>query len=496
MARCVTLVTLAVVAAMASPVAAQLTSDTIVRGLRNPIAIAADPTDSSILFIAEQDGVIRIARDGMLVDQPLLDLRAEIGSGGERGLLGLALAPDYAHSRRLFVNFTNRVGDTVIARFTRHVDLPLRVEPTSRLDLQWPDGRRFIEQPFSNHNGGHLAFGPDGYLYIGLGDGGSGGDPMNLAQNPGTLLGKMLRIDVGVSDEDPRGYRVPEDNPFAGATANHALAEIWALGLRNPWRYSFDDRTRGGTSALIIADVGQNAREEINFEPAGRGGRNYGWRLREGRLPYDDRAPATVVPLTEPIHDYGRSQGASVTGGLVYRGQALDPSFHGRYFYAGFISGRVFSIGLHLDAAGEATADDEREHTQSLGARDTLGMVSSFAQGHDGEILLANYSAGTVVRVVPDFSVVPMAPAVSAELEEGRVSLEWSRPAGAETVGYVVERVHDGGRIAQRQRTARTEAALDWGPGDCVQVRAEATAGWSGPPSPRICRPSADRQAQ
>ena len=490
MAGRVTIIAVALVVELGSPAAAQLRTDTVVSGLRHPIAIVADPSDASTLIIAEQGGLVRVARDGVVLEDPFLDLRDEISTGGERGLLGLAVSPDYVESGRVFVNFTNRDGHTVIARFTRQADLPLSLDPASRLDLQWPDGRRHLDQPFSNHNGGHLEFGPDGYLYVGLGDGGSAGDPMNLAQHPDSLLGKMLRLDVGVPDDDPRGYRVPDDNPFVDATQLHlrARAEIWAFGLRNPWRYSFDDGTRGGTSALVIADVGQNAREEINFQPSGRGGRNYGWRLREGRLPYDTRTPAAFLPLTEPIHDYGRSQGASITGGLIYRGAALDPRFHGRYFYADFIAGRVFSIGLHLDAAGEATADDEREHTEPLGARDTLGMVSTFGPDAEGELLLANYSAGTIVRIVPDFSVVPMAPPVSAVLYEDRVSLAWSRPGGAEAVGYVVERLRDGS-VVEQQLIERTELTLDWGPGDCVRVRADGHQGWRGPPSSLICRP-------
>ena len=488
MARHVAVLVVALVAGLASPVGAQLTSEPMVRGLRHPIAIVADPTDRSLLLIAEQGGLIRVARDGDVLDDPFLDLRAEISSGGERGLLGFALAPDYPTSRRVFVNFTNHDGHTVVARFRRHAEHPLRIDPSSRLDLEWPDGRRHIEQPFSNHNGGHLTFGPDGYLYIGLGDGGSAGDPLNLAQDTRTLLGKMLRLDVRVADDDPRGYRIPEDNPFVDATSGGVLSEIWALGLRNPWRYSFDDWTRGGTAALIIADVGQNAREEINFEPAGRGGRNYGWRLREGRLPYDSRTPAALLPLTEPVHDYGRSQGASITGGLVYRGAALDPGFYGRYFYADFISGRVFSIGLHLDELGEATSSDEREHSQALGAGDTLGMVSTFGHDHDREMLLANYSAGTVVRIAPDLSVVPRAPDVSAFAEEDRVALAWSGSGGVDAVGYFVERVQTG-RVVELQRTARNQAVVGWGPGDCVRVRAEGPGGWSGPASPPICRP-------
>jgi glucose/arabinose dehydrogenase len=391
------------VVALGSPAAAQLRGETIVRGLVNPVAIAAVPDDRSAFLIVEQRGLIRVARDGGLLPQPFLDLRNDVRSGGEQGLLGLALAPDYEQSRRVFVYFTNTRGDLVIARFRTSEDNPTVVARESRLDLLWPDGRRFIEhQPFTNHNGGHLAFGPEGYLYIGVGDGGGGGDPTNTAQNPRSLLGKMLRVDVSVPDDDSRGYRVPEDNPFVDGDPLNALGEIWAFGLRNPWRYSFDDWTRGGTSALVIADVGQNAREEINFEPLGRGGRNYGWRLREGRQSFDARTAPAFAPLTDPIHDYGRSLGASITGGVVYRGTRLDPTFNGRYFYADFVSGRVFSIGLHLHPdTGEASADDEREHTAALG-RGIVGSVSSFAQDHDGELLLLNYDAGTVVRIVPE----------------------------------------------------------------------------------------------
>jgi glucose/arabinose dehydrogenase len=404
MAARTTGVALVLVTALGTSVAAQLRSETIVRGLVNPVAIVALPNDRSAFLVVEQRGLIRVARDGLILEPPFLDLRGEVRSGGEQGLLGIALAPDYVESRRLFLNFTNRDGDTVVARFRTSADNPFAGDPESRFDLMWPNGRRIIDQPFTNHNGGHLAFGPDGYLYIGLGDGGSGGDPMNHAQDPQSLLGKMLRIDINVPDEDVRGYRVPEDNPFVDGEPVRALPEIWAFGLRNPWRYSFDDWTRGGTSALMIADVGQNAREEINFEPSGRGGRNYGWRLREGRQAFDTRTVPAFTPLSEPIHDYGRSVGASITGGLIYRGGQLDASFKGRYFYADFVSGRVFSIGLHVDpVTGEASADDEREHTTALG-RGVLGSVSSFAPDHDGEILVLNYDGGLVIRIVPDTS--------------------------------------------------------------------------------------------
>ena len=485
-----TFVALVVITGLAAPVAAQIRGETIVRGLRNPVAILPDPTDERTFLIVEQRGVIHVARDGRLLEEPFLDLRDQVSTGGERGLLGLVLAPDYLESRRLFVNFTNRDGNTVVARFLRHEDDPARAHAESRFDLQWPNGRRFIEQPFSNHNGGHLVFGPDGYLYVGLGDGGSGGDPMNHAQRPESLLGKMLRIDVNVPLDDSRGYRIPQDNPFLDRDPVAALGEIWAFGLRNPWRYSFDDPTRGGTAALLIADVGQNAREEINFEPAGRGGRNYGWRLREGRQDYDDRGTAAFLPLIEPIHDYSRSIGASITGGPIYRGSDLDLAFEGRYFYADFVSGRVFSVGLHLDAEGEARADDEREHTAQLGDRETLGMVSSFGEDRHGELLLLNYSAGTVVRIAPDFDVVPQSVSLAGVSLLGRLSLGWSQlvPGTVPAADYVVERIRDG-HVVERLIVERVEAVVDAAEGDCFRVRARARTGATGPASVSVCAP-------
>lgn len=378
---------------------AQLRTQVIATGLTNPVAFVVDPVDPSTFFVVEQRGTIRTVRNGTVSSTFFLDIRTQISAGGERGLLGLAFAPDAATSRRFYVNFTNPDGHTVIARYTRTTQGA--VDTNSRFDLVWPDGRRFIEQPFSNHNGGHLAFGPDGYLYVGMGDGGSGGDPMNFAQNPNSLLGKMLRIDVSVPDADTRGYRVPDDNPFVDRQPIAALTEIWAFGLRNPWRYNFDDWTRGGTGALVIADVGQTAREEVNWEPAGAGGRNYGWRLREGRGAYDNRTAAAYQPLTEPIHDYPRSDGMSITGGFVYRGSALDPMFNGRYFFADYVAGRVYTIGVSLDARQEATAVDLLELTTILGGTAELGLISSFGVDAAGELYLVSYSRGRILKILP-----------------------------------------------------------------------------------------------
>jgi glucose/arabinose dehydrogenase len=378
---------------------AQLRTQVVAQGLTNPVAFIVDPGDPSTFYVVEQRGTIRTVRNGEVAPALFLDLRSSISAGGERGLLGMAFAPDGGQSRRFFVNFTNQDGHTVVARFTRRNDGD--VDAASRFDLQWPDGRRFIEQPFSNHNGGHLAFGPDGFLYIGMGDGGSGGDPMHFAQNPNSLLGKMLRLDVNVPDTDPRGYRIPDDNPFLDRQPIAALGEIWAFGLRNPWRYSFDDWTRGGTGALVIADVGQTAREEVNWEPRGMGGRNYGWRLREGRQNYDTRQPAAYGPLTEPVFDYPRSEGQSITGGYVYRGRALDPMFNGRYFFADYVAGRVYCIGLHLDDRQEATAADRVELTQLLGGTSELGLISAFGVDAEGELYIVSYTRGRIVKIVP-----------------------------------------------------------------------------------------------
>jgi glucose/arabinose dehydrogenase len=382
-----------------SEATAQLRTQVVATGLSNPVAFVMDPLDHSTFYVVEQRGTIRSLRNGTLSPAFFLDIRSAISSGGERGLLGLAFAPDHETSRRFYVNFTNPDGDTVVARYTRTASGS--VDVNSRFDLMWPGGRRAIDQPFSNHNGGHLAFGPDTYLYIGLGDGGSGGDPMNNAQNPNTLLGKMLRIDVNVPDNDPRGYRVPEDNPFVDRQPIAALGEIWAFGLRNPWRYSFDDWTHGGTAALVIADVGQDAREEVNWEPTGAGGRNYGWRIREGRAAYDARTAAAFQPLTEPIHDYPRSNGMSITGGFVYRGAALDPMFNGRYFFADYVAGRVYTIGLALDERQEARDVDLLELTDMLGGTNELGQISSFGVDAEAELYIVSYSRGRILKITP-----------------------------------------------------------------------------------------------
>jgi len=407
------LVALAIVCALAVNLRAQVRARVQASGFTFPVAYVQDPINRSTSFVVEQGGRIRVVRGASVLAQDFLDVSAAIVSGGEQGLLGLAFPPDAATSRRFFVDFTNRSGDTVIARFKRMADDAV-ADPATRFDLRWggAGGQAFIFQPFGNHNGGNVAFGPDGYLYLGRGDGGSGGDPGNRAQNPQELLGKMLRVDVAVPDTDAVGYQIPSDNPFVSGVPIAARPEIWAFGLRNPWRYSFDDPAHGGTGALIIGDVGQNLWEEVDYEPRNRGGRNYGWRLREGTHAYDMSRPPAFTPLVDPIHEYGHNDGFSVTGGFVYRGSLLPANFRGRYFFADY-GGRVWSLGLTIDpSTGEARAGDLVDHTAELRAGSAFASVSSFGVDADGELYICDYLNGRILKIIGP----PAAPAAPTGL--------------------------------------------------------------------------------
>ena len=415
---------------------AQLRTQLIASGLSAPVALVPDPLQPSTFYIVEQGGLVKVLVNGQVQGAPFIDLRSVISSGGERGLLGMAFSPD----NRVFFNFTNSNGDTVIARFRRDPASPLRADPATRFDLMWPTGERFIRQPFANHNGGHLEFGPDGLLYIGLGDGGSANDPQNNAQNPFSLLGKMLRIDVAVTDSDQVGYRVPPSNPFVDQQPIAALGEIWSFGLRNPWRYSFDDVGAGATGAMFIGDVGQNAREEINAELAGAGGRNYGWRIREGRIPTPDVAATEPAygPLADPIFDYGRTEGQAVTGGYLYRGNGLAPAYRERYFFADYVTSRVWSVGLTLLGNGEIAVTNIVEHTSELGG--ALGGVASFGRDREGELYLLTFS-GSILKIVGDAGPPPAPPQNLTTIVNGQtVTVSWMPPAdGSATAGYQLE---------------------------------------------------------
>ncbi len=338
-------------------------------GFDHPIAITYANDGSGRLFVAEQSGQIRLIQNGEIQAEPFLDLTGlAVENAFERGLLGLAFHPDYARNGQFFVNYTDSKGDTVIARYTVSADPNRADESSAQVLLQ-------IDQPYANHNGGDIAFGPDGFLYIGMGDGGSAGDPQGNGQNLNTLLGKLLRIDVNVEP-----YAVPGDNPFANTS--EARPQIWAYGLRNPWRFSFDR----ATGDLYIGDVGQGEWEEINFQPAvSVGGENYGWVNYEGNHKYGGGSPEGLVfPVAEYSHTEG---GCSVTGGYVYRGVAL-PELNGVYFFGDYCSGLVWALYR-----------TEAETWNRTLFMSTGFSISSFGEDEAGEVYVVDHS-GAVYRLV------------------------------------------------------------------------------------------------
>ena len=339
----------------------------ITGGFAHPVAVTHAGDGSGRLFVAEQGGLIRIFSNGGVAPVPFLDITSLVTpAGGEQGLLGLAFPPGFNARRTFYVNYTNRtgIGNTVIARFSLTADAN-RADPASRQELM------NIAQPFANHNGGQLAFGPDGHLYIGTGDGGSGGDPLGNGQSLATLLGKLLRIDV-LSGVAP--YAIPAGNPFGN--------EIWAYGLRNPWRFSFDRQT----GDLYLADVGQDLVEEIDFQPAGMGaGANYGWNVMEGSRCFNNPACSSAgftLPVAEYLHGSGD---CAVTGGYVYRGAAA--ALQGIYFYGDFCSGRIWGLrrtGTAFEAALLA---------------DTTLSISTFGEDEAGELYVADYATGDIYLI-------------------------------------------------------------------------------------------------
>ncbi len=391
---------LLVLAAGASAASVEVRGEIFVSGLSNPVAMVQDPVDPDVQYVVQQSGRIRVIDGGVLQGTDFLNITGTIGTvTNERGLLGLAFAPDYAASRRFYINHTewftlgpNPPRRTVIARFLRSVGNPLQADSTSRQNIL------LINQDFENHPGGTIAFGTDGLLYIGMGDGGSFGDPNNRAQNKDALLGKMLRIDPD-TPLDTDTYTVPGDNPFVGAGG--ALAgtetEIWAFGTRNPWKWSFDDYGCGATGAMLMADVGQDTWEEINYEPAGDGGNNYGWRHREGNHNYDTSVPAVLTPFTPAVHEYSHAQGESITGGYVYRGDAHWQN-RGRYFFADFTDGRLWSI----DVTGGVATDLRDIHDEVfLDSGLSDGGIAGFGRDASGELYIINYGFGQIIKVIP-----------------------------------------------------------------------------------------------
>lgn len=348
----------------------------VTSGLSQPVALVAAPGDTTRLFIVEKTGAIRILDSGTLRPRPFLDLSGRVSAGSEQGLLGLAFHPAYATNGRFFVNYTDPAGDTQVVEFQVSAN-PDSASATEKQIL-------FVDQPFPNHNGGQLAFGPDGMLYVGLGDGGSGGDPQGNGQSLGTLLGKILRLDVDAASP----YAVPADNPFVGQAG--ARGEIWSYGLRNPWRFSFDPET----GAMWVGDVGQDQWEEIDMEPAGQGGRNYGWKRMEGTHCYPAGSSCSQTGLTLPVAEYDHGAGCSVTGGFVYRGMEL-PELRGTYFYGDYCTGMVRS--LRQVNGGPAEQRDWTPALRTNSGGPMLGL-SSFGVDSRGELYLVLLS-GEIYRL-------------------------------------------------------------------------------------------------
>jgi hypothetical protein len=351
----------------------QLAAQPVATGLTNPLYLTA-PAGDARLFIVEQPGRIRIVKGGQLLPTPFLDISARVAYGGERGLLSMAFDPAYASNGFFFVYFTDTNGDIAIERYGGTVGADVAsATPTSVITIPHPGQ--------SNHNGGLLTFGPDGFLYAGTGDGGGGGDPSGNAQNLNVLLGKLLRLDVRTLP-----YTIPSTNPFVNQAGRRG--EIWAYGLRNPWRYAFDRHPTAPSSDLFIADVGQNAYEEIDVVSSAAGGINYGWNVMEGTHCYPGGVTCSSANFRLPEFEYDHSRGCSITGGFVYRGSTL-PEVSGQYFYSDYCTG--FLASLSGSVGGGFTSRD-----WNVGA---LGNVLSFGEDPSGDLYVLS-GGGTVYRLV------------------------------------------------------------------------------------------------
>lgn len=351
-----------------------LALELVASGLSGPLLVTAPPDDPTRIFVVEQGGRIRIVENGALLQTPFLDVSALTNASGERGLLGMAFHPQFAQNGEFFVSYTDAAtGGNRIARYAVSANPNLADAGSGTVLLS-------VSQPFSNHNGGHIAFGPDGMLYIAIGDGGGGGDPQGNGQNHLTLLGALLRIDV----DGGTPFAIPPDNPYVGDPTG--ADEIWASGLRNPWRYSFDRLT----GDLYIADVGQNQTEEVDVQlSTSLGGENYGWNTMEGSACFQSGA-CDMTGLTLPVLEYDHGQGCSITGGYVYRGVAI-PSLAGRYLYADFCSGFVRSFELQGGAATNLA-----DHSAFLSPN---GSIASFGEDAAGELYILTIE-GSVFRII------------------------------------------------------------------------------------------------
>jgi glucose/arabinose dehydrogenase len=409
--------------------------DSWITGLSSPVDIANAGDGTDRLFIVERSGIIKIIEDGVLLGTPYLDITSLTSCCGEQGLLGLVFHPNYASNGYFYVNYTDNGGDTNISRF--------EVDPNDE-DLGDPNSEVIlleIEQPYGNHNGGDLSFSPnDGYLYIAMGDGGSGGDPEDRAQDGGCLLGKILRIDVdgggGPASPSQSGgdcnftsssnYTIPSDNPFTSDP--NTIDEIWSEGWRNPWRFSFDS----DNGNMWIADVGQNAWEEVDFEKSGTGGQNYGWRCYEGDHAYNTSGCGPQGSYIAPVFEYANPGGRSVTGGYVYRGSAF-PNMVGYYVLVDYITEDVWT--LFRDENGVVTS---QSHNVA-----GINAISTFGVDENGEMYAA--SLGGTIYKVEDNSPLPVElSSFTGFHEAGSNHLNWTTEAEVNTAYFEIEKSTDG----------------------------------------------------
>jgi glucose/arabinose dehydrogenase len=349
----------------------------VLTGFQAPVYVThagEDSSGASRLFVVEKGGRIYLVEKGVVQPTPFLDITDRVGSeGSEQGLLGVAFPPDFTASGLFYVDYTDLRGDTVVARYRLLAGDSRQADPNSEQKILQ------IEQPAANHNGGQLQFGPDGYLYIGMGDGGRAGDPWGNAQNPDVLLGKLLRISVTGAE----AYTIPGDNPFLGRS--DARPEIWALGVRNPWRFAFDR----ATGDLYIADVGQNQYEEVDFQPAAsQDGENYGWDVMEASHCFEPPAGCDTSGLVLPVAEYDHAQGCSITGGYVYQGTHY-PQMAGVYFFGDFCSGNIW--GLRQESSGE---------WRMALLLNTGVSISSFGEDVAGEIYVVGYRDGIIYHLI------------------------------------------------------------------------------------------------
>ena len=382
-----------------------LSSVLIADGYKKPVFITSSPNNAKLLYIVEQAGLIKIINDGKKLSRPFFDINKRVVNpnrpGDERGLLGFAFHPNHTNNGKFYINYMDNDGNTIISEFSTNSEL--RADHKSeRIILK-------LKQPYGNHNGGDIQFGPDGYLYISIGDGGKAGDPLNAGQDLSSLFGKIIRIDI-----EQKPYGIPKSNPFFGQKDKRE--EIWAWGLRNVWRFSFDKQT----GDKYLADVGQNKWEEVNFEPASsKGGLNYGWRIMEANHCYDPKENCPTEGLIKPIIEYPNDanhpafafriieelsfsetdvEGCSVTGGYVYRGQKIK-SMQGQYIFGDYCSGNIWTLKV---VNGKAINFKNRTEEINIGGGEFTTYISSFGQDSDGEIYIIDYNGGIYKLIESD----------------------------------------------------------------------------------------------